>query len=136
MCNASGAQLGVSLKAISSTCAVLLVMLSSWAVGLFPCIRRSSPPNLPPSPLSLSCVGGHCCLGSHFCARRIGAACLAFLRLKVSTSTSAYKDPHCTRPRGLGPWRRESAVAWPYFVSRRGGGVESHWNLPSWRESL
>lgn len=51
MCNASGAQLGVSLKAISSTCAVLLVMLSSLAVGLFPCIRRSSPPNNPPPPL-------------------------------------------------------------------------------------
>lgn len=57
-----------------------------------------------------SFVGSHCCIGSHFWAQRIGAACLAFLRLKVPTSSSTKTPIVPSRPQILQPSERQ--VAW------------------------
>ena len=62
-----------------------------------------------PCPLHSS-VGSHCCTGSHFWAQRIGAACLAFLRLKVSTSSSTKTPIVPSRPRSLAGWKRSGVV--------------------------
>lgn len=87
----------------------------------------------PPCPLSPS-LGSHCCVGSHFWAQRIGAACLAFLRLKVSTSSSTKTLIVPSRPQILdGVKEKRCASRKPHLVSKRWrwwrGEIESRWNF-------
>lgn len=100
---------------------------------------RSSPGHTQPCPLSPS-VGSHCCDGSHFWAQRIGAACLAFLRLKVSTSSSTKTLIVPSRPQILdGVKEKRFGSRKPYLFSKRGeklnhaGISPDMWGSLEWR---